>query len=133
MLIEQSKTDPFVVALPSPSMQLVHLATSPIRALRLYMEANTPSQSNSPVFKGGRFSPLDRQHLTISIRHLSQNTCYNYQHYASHSFRSGTATTAAAAAGVPDCLIKSLGRWRGMLTKDTYILPQQCYSQYQHF
>ena len=70
------------------------------------MEASAPSQANSPVFKGGRFSPLDRQHLTIAIHHLLQNTHYNYQHYASHSFRSSATTTAAAAAGILDWLMK---------------------------
>ena len=41
---------------------------------------------------------------------LLQNTQYNHQHYARHSFRSGATTTAAA--GIPDWLINTLGRWR---------------------
>ena len=56
------------------------------------------SQANSLVFKGSRFSPLDRQHLTIAVHHLLQNTYYNHQHHVSHSFRSGAATTYTAAA-----------------------------------
>ena len=108
VFIERSKTDPFRCG----HIITIHetgTSTCPVRAFRLYAEANTPLQANTPVFKGRRFSPLDRQHLTTTIRHLLQNTQYNHQHYASHSFRSG-ATTTAAAAGIPDWLIKTLGR-----------------------
>ena len=110
VFIEQSKTDPFC----SGHIIAIHAtgtSTCPVRALRLYTEATTPLQDNKPVFKGGKFSPLDRQHLTKSIQHLLQNTQYSHQHYSSHSYRSGAATTAAAA-GIPEWLIKILGRWR---------------------
>lgn len=110
VFIQQSKTDPFRCG-HTIAIHATGTSTCPVRALRLYAEATTPSQDNSPVFKGGRFSPLDRQHLTTTIRHLLQNTQYSHQHYTSHSFRSGAATTAAAA-GIPDWLIKVLGRWR---------------------
>ena len=109
-MLEQSKTDPFHCG-HTITIYAAGTSTCPVRALRLYMEASAPFQANSPVFKGDRFSLLDRQHLTIAICHLLQNTHYNYQHYGSHSFRSGAATTAAAA-GIPDWLIKFLGRWR---------------------
>ena len=125
VFIEQSKTNHYCCD-HTITIYATGTSTCPVRAPRLYMEASTPSQTNSPVFKGDRFSPLDMQHLTIAIHHLLQNTHYNYQHYASHSFRSGAATTAAVA-GIPDWLIKFLGRWR---SKGAYILPQQCYSQY---
>jgi len=63
-----------------------------------------------PLFFGGRFTPLNRHKLTIALRTLLQPTGYNEQHFASHSFRIGVATTAAAA-GMPLWLIKTLGRW----------------------
>ena len=110
ILIEQSKTDPFrrehIV-----NVHATGTSTCPVRALRLYAEATTPLHDDEPVFKGGKFSPLDRQHLTSSIRYLLKNTQYSHQQYSSHSFRSGAATTAAAT-GIPEWLTKILGRWR---------------------
>ena len=106
IFIEQSKTDPFHCGHSITSST----STCPVRALRLYAEAVPQHQGNAPIFKGSRFSPLNRQQLTHTIRHLLQSTSYNKQYYSSHSFRSGAATTAAAA-GLPDWLIKALGRW----------------------
>ena len=109
VFIEQSKTDPFHCG--HTTIRAIGTSICPVRALRLYAEAIAPSQDDALGFKGGRFSPLDRQHVTTTIHCLLQNTRYNHQHYISHSFRSG-ATTTAAAPGIPDWLIKILGRWR---------------------
>ena len=49
--------------------------------------------------------------ITSALHHLLQHTEHHQQQYASHSFRTGAATTAAAA-GLPAWLIKTLGRWR---------------------
>ena len=108
--IEQSKTDPFHCG-HTITIHATDTSTCSVRAFRLYAEATTPLQDNSPVFNGGRFSPLSRQHVTATIRQLLQNTQYSYQHYASHGFRHGAATTAAAT-GIPDWLIKILGIWK---------------------
>ena len=64
----------------------------------------------SPVFNAGRFSPLTQKKLNAVIRHLLHQGGINELSYASHSFRIGAATTAAAA-GLPAWLIKTLGRW----------------------
>ena len=48
--------------------------------------------------------------VTRVIRQLLSQAGLNYMDYASHSFRIGAATTAAAA-GLPAWMIKSLGRW----------------------
>ena len=66
-------------------------------------------QRQGPLFYGGRFTPLNRHKLTATLRSLLRPTSYNEQHFASHSFRIGAATTAAAA-GLPVWLIKTLGR-----------------------
>ena len=109
VFLEQSKTDPFRCG-HTITVHASGTSTCPVRALQLYADAVPEPRINLPVFKGGRFSPLDRQHLTNTIRHLLRNTTYKHQCYSSHSFRKGAATTAAAA-GLPDWLIKVLGRW----------------------
>ena len=45
------------------------------------------------------------------VLHHTIAPALDWEHYSSHSYRVGTAT-AAAAAGLPDHLIKTLGRWR---------------------
>ena len=110
VFIKQSKTDPFRCG-HTITIHASGTSTCSVRALQIYVEAVLQPQDNSPVFTGGRFSPLNRQHLTSTIRRLLQDTNYSKQNYSSYSFRSDAATTAAAAAGIPDWLIKVLGRW----------------------
>ena len=106
IFIEQFKTDPFRCG-HSITIYASGTSTCLVKALQLYAEAVPQHQGNAPIFKGGRFSPLNRQQLTNAICHLLQSISYNKQYYFSHS---GAATTAAAA-GLPDWFIKALGRW----------------------
>ena len=94
-------------------------STCPVWVFRFCVGASSPFQDNSP---------LDRQHITITIHYLLQNIQYNHQLYASHSFRSGAATTVAGA-GIPDWLIED---GEAVLTKHIYTHPQWCYYRYQH-
>ena len=48
--------------------------------------------------------------MICMLPYLFQQGGINQSNYASHSFRIGAATTAAAA-GIPAWLIKTLGRW----------------------
>ena len=108
--LEHSKTDPFRKG-HTITIYATDTSTCPVRAITQYAAEVTPSHRLGPLFNGGRFSPLKHQQLTSALRHLLQNTEYNQQQYASHSFRIGAATTAAAA-GLPAWLIKTLGRWK---------------------
>ena len=58
VFIEQSKTNPFHCG---HTITIYETGTSvcPVRVLRLHMEASTPFQANSTVFKGGRFPSRD--------------------------------------------------------------------------
>ena len=59
------------------------------------------------MFSDGR--PLTRQQLSSSVQSILHGAGYAGL-YSGHSFRIGAATTAAAR-GVPDHLIKTLGHW----------------------
>lgn len=58
----------------------------------------------------GRFAPLTQASLNKALRTLLSRAGLDQSQYASHSFRIGAATTAAAAR-IPVWMIKSLGHW----------------------
>ena len=89
---------------------------------------HSSSKQKGPLFSGGRFSPLSRANVTAALRQLLQGTNEEAKNYASHSFRIGAATTAAAA-GLPLALIKTLGSWKSN-AYETYIqyLPSSLYA-----
>ena len=105
--IKASKTDPLrrghtVTIAPS------RRSVCAMRAMHHY----NPPATHKPLYRFVNGSYLTRQTLTKHVRNLLTHSMVpNSGHYASHSFRRGAATTAADA-GLPDWLIKVLGRWR---------------------
>ena len=100
----QSKTDPFRRG------QTVHIfangsSTCPIKAMVCYCNLLGKRNANGSVFKAGKFDPLTQKKLNDTLRCLLQQGGINQSNYASHSFRIGAATTAAAA-GIPAWLIE---------------------------
>lgn len=118
--LRQSKTDPFRRG-HSISIHASDSSTCPLRAFKLYSALITNKLPSSPVFSAGQFSPLSRTKLNTVLRNLLQQAGVNQSCYASHSFRIGAATTAAAA-GLPSWLIQKLGRW----TSNTYASYIHC-------
>ena len=59
---------------------------------------------------------LTREALSHILKELVGAAGWNPSSFSSHSFRIGAATTAAAT-GLPDWLIQSLGRWES----DSYL------------
>ena len=59
-------------------------------------------------FRDGR--PLSRERFVIKVREALTEAGLEASKFAGHSFQIGAATTAAAR-GVEDSLIKTLGRW----------------------
>ena len=74
---------------------------------KVHVYYSTCKQKVSLVY-GGCFSPLSRANVTTTLRQLLHGTNEEPVNYASHSFRIG-ATTTAAAAGLSPALIKTLG------------------------
>ena len=118
LTLRQSKTDPF-----RQGHQIVITATNtstcPVRAMHKYVTGVPAANRTGPLFNGGRFSPLSRVDVTATLRQLLHDTNAVPSNYASHSFRLGAATTAAAA-GLPPAVIKTLGRWKSN-AYETYI------------
>ena len=61
------------------------------------------------IFQDG--STLSRERLVSSLRQVLSDVGVSTAQYSGHSFCIGAATTAAKL-GVPDSLIKKMGRWK---------------------
>ena len=106
LLIKVSKSDPFrdtctVVVGRNDS------ALCPVEALLKYLHFRGGRPGPLFIFPDG--SPLTRDLLNSKIRNLLVS-CGVVADYTGHCFRIGAATTAARV-GLPDHLIKTLGRW----------------------
>ena len=88
----------------------------PVKALDL-LRSRSPTQHGF-LFRFRNGTCLTREKLNTIIRALMVRQGVPYASYSSHSFRIGAASSAAAA-GIPDWRIQSLGRW-----------SSDCYRQY---
>ena len=104
--IKCSKTDPFRMGCDIYVGRGEGLVC-PIRALGNFLALRGSSEGPLFTFSDGR--PLTRQQLSSTVQSILHSAGYTGS-YSGHSFRIGAATTAAAR-GVPDHLIKTLGRW----------------------
>ena len=109
-----SKTDPFrkgvMVYLGASGDRLCQVA-----ALAAYLVVC--GQSPGPFFRFASGVPLSREVLVTRVRAALRLSGVDVSQYSGHSFRIG-ATTTAAAVGIEDSLIKTLGRWES----STYLL-----------
>ncbi len=84
-----------------------------VQALFTYLQHRpTPITPDSPLFATDDGRPLTRKHLLSSVTALFAMAQIDTSGHAGVSFRRGGATSLAAA-GVPDHLVKLLGRWLG--------------------
>ena len=108
VVIKQSKTDPFrrgaMISREKSGNELC-----PVSAVLAYLARRGSSQGPLFIFSDG--SPLSRQRLVSYLRESLSFLDFNCELYSGHSFRIGAATTAAAT-GLEDSVIRSLGRWR---------------------
>ena len=89
-------------------LQATSTSTCPVRAINLFAREST--EKSGPVYCGGRFNPLSREQLSDQLCNLLKKADYEHHLYASHSFRIGAATTAAAA-GILAWLVKAMRGW----------------------
>ena len=114
--IRASKTDSFRHGC-TITIGATATSTCPLNAMQSYIAIHQHRLS-SPAFIFQDGSLLTRQRLAVLLRELLLHAGFDPDKYASHSFRIGAATTAAAA-GLPEWQIQAMGRW----TSD-------CYSHY---
>ena len=104
--IKSSKTDPFrqgcFIYLGRGQAPLC-----PISAILTYLHQRGPL--SGPLFIDTHGQPLTRSRLSSFIQSVLQGAGIP-GHFSGHSFRTGAATTAAQC-GIPDHLIKTMGRW----------------------
>ena len=106
--IKQSKTDPFRQGV-FIYIGRSHADICPVQIITQYLAAR--GGINGPLFLHTDQSPLTRTSLVRHIKGALTIAGMNPNLYNSHSFRIGAATTAAAN-GIEDSLIQTLGRWQ---------------------
>ena len=104
--IKSSKTDPFCQGF------FIYLGRGQaplclISAILAYLHRRGPS--SGPLFIDTHGQPLTHPPLSSFIPSVLQGAGIP-GHFSGHSFRIGAATTATQC-GIPDHLIKTLGRW----------------------
>ena len=106
MCIKSSKTNPFrlqcFIYLGRGQAPLCRIS-----AILAYLHLRGPS--SGPLFIDTHGRPLTRSRPSSFIQSVLQGAGI-LGHFSGHSFRIGAATTAAQC-GMPDHLIKTMGRW----------------------
>lgn len=105
--IKQSKTDPFRKGVDL-FMGRSGTDICPVVALLNYLVVR--GMAPGPLFLCRDGSYLTRQTFVRAVRQTLEVEDVDQSHYCGHSFRIGAATTAAAR-GIEDSVIKTLGKW----------------------
>ena len=108
LTIQASKADPFREGVTLLIAQTNH-SICPVSALKRYL--SKVNQKSGPLFQFKNGTYLTRTKVTKTIKRALLKHGKSPEQYSSHSFRIGAASRAAAA-GISDSFIKSLGRWR---------------------
>ena len=124
--LKQSKTDPF-----RKGIQLFVGRTGtdlcPVTSLLNYLSVRGDKHGPLFVYQDGRY--LTRQRLVGAVRGALERAGMDQSRYCGHSFRIGAATTAAAR-GVEDSVIKTLGRWRSLAYLEYVKIPRNQLASY---
>lgn len=84
--------------------------------------------AKGPLFQLSDETFLTRQRLVEEIRQALNKAGIDSRAYCGHSLRIGAATTAAAN-GMEDALIKTLGRWRSLAYPEYVRIPRNQLTQ----
>jgi integrase len=124
--LKQSKTDPF--------RRGIHLFVGktgtdlcPVMAILNYLVVRGNREGPLFLYQDGRY--LTRQRLVVAVRGALVRAGMDQSQYCGHSFRIGAATTAAAR-GVEDSVIKTLGRWKSLAYLEYVKIPRDQLASY---
>ena len=105
--IKSSKTDPFRKGV-TLSLGKTYRLLCPVAAMATYLQCRGNKTGPLFCFKNG--APLTRKKFVAHVKSGLSAAGIDHKKYNGHSFRIGAATTAAAK-GLEDSIIKTLGRW----------------------
>ena len=94
----------------------------PVAAMLAYLTVRGIDEG--PLFRFADGRPLTRQRLVCHLRSVLRSVGVSSERFSGHSFRIGAATTAAAC-GIEDSLIKTLGRWESSAYQRYIRLPRE--------
>ena len=117
--LKSSKTDPFHQGVKIKIFENAML--NPVRTMKCYHEKRINMcqlYNHNALFIDDQGTPLSRCFFLSHLKETLLRLGLDDKRYSGHSFRIGAASTAAAA-GVPDHMIQSLGRW-----------SSDCYTRY---
>ncbi len=124
--LKASKTDPFRKGI-TLFIGKVPSDLCPVSAMLAYLLVRGKRTGPLFQFKDGR--PLTRQRFVMAVRQVLLKAGVQADRYAGHSFRIGAATVAAAR-GMEDSIIKTLGRWKSLAYLEYVKIPRQQLANY---
>ena len=119
--IKQSKTDPFRRGVDI-FLGRTRTDLCPVAAILSYLTARGAGPGPLFSFEDGRW--LTRSRFVAQVREALASAGVDQERYCGHSFRIGAATTAAAR-GIEDSIIKTLGRWESVAYLQYVRIPRQ--------
>lgn len=119
--IKRSKTDPFRKGIDL-FVGKTGSELCPVAAMLDYLLSRRTGPGPLFLFQDGR--PLTRPRFAEAIRSALNRAGMDQAKFCTHSFRIGAATTAAAK-GIADSVIKTLGRWESTAYLQYVRLPRQ--------
>ncbi len=128
VVIKASKTDPF-----RKGIAIVIRRTDnpiyPVTAMMAYLAVRGMNQG--PLFRCQDGSPLTRDSFVQRVKQTLKKAGFDSSQYVGHSFRIGAATKAAAC-GIQDSLIKTLGRWESSAYLAYVKIPRETLAGVSH-
>ena len=124
--IKQSKTDPFRRGI-CLFVGRTDAELCPVAAILSFLLCR--GSAPGPLFRFASGEYLTRKRFVELVRAALTRAGIDQSKYCGHSFRIGAATTAAAR-GIEDSIIKTLGRWESVAYLQYVRIPRERLTQY---